>query len=79
MSPADYEAWLQLAEAIRELDEWRTGKRLVFWRVRWTYGQTGNCRTFRNFPSKRAAWRNARACGGRVYRVTVRTVKKAKR
>lgn len=64
----------RIGELIRERAEWRTGKRRVFWRVRW--GQllsTGAAVRFsEDFASRRAAIAKRHHIRGKLYRVTVR-------
>lgn len=66
------------AVELNELQEWRGGKRRVFWRVRWTHAELGP--TFIDYVDRAGAM--VRLGGtlkdAKVYRVTVKPKKKVK-
>lgn len=64
-----------MSSALGELLEWRTGKRRVFWRVRWTHPDGGPFgQRYADYVHKRTALQDARSMlrDWKLYRVTVR-------
>ncbi len=70
--------YLQRTEV--ELEEWRRGKRRVFWRVRWVHATIGP--TYTDMSSRKRARKamqrisSVRGSEPRLYRVTVRPKRK---